>query len=85
VAAFLFGALINLYFWPFLAGSSRLGWNAASGGLVNLRHYAAFYSVTSFAWDAIGAVGNAVLVIVLARPLLGALDRAARRMNLELR
>jgi energy-coupling factor transport system substrate-specific component len=85
VAAFLFGALINLYFWPFLAGSSRVGWNAAAGGLVNLRHYAVFYSVTSLGWDAIGAVGNAILVMVLARPLLGALDRAARRMNLELR
>jgi energy-coupling factor transport system substrate-specific component len=85
VSAFLFGAVINLYFWPFLAGSSRLGWDASSGGLTNLRHYAAFYSVTSLGWDAIGAVGNVVLVVLLARPLLGAFDRAARRMNLEVR
>jgi energy-coupling factor transport system substrate-specific component len=84
-AAFMFGAVINLYFWPFLAGSSRLGWDSAAGGLTNLRHYGAFYAVTSLGWDAIGAVGNAVLVILLGRPLLGALDRAARRMNLELR
>ncbi|MEA2507700.1 MAG: energy-coupling factor transport system substrate-specific component [Actinomycetota bacterium] len=85
VAAFLFGAVINLYFWPFLAGSSRLGWHAGAGGLVNLRHYAAFYAVTSLGWDAIGAIGNVVLVLLLARPLLGAFDRAARRMNLDVR
>ena len=83
VSAFLFGAVINLYFWPFLAGSSRLGWDASSGGLTNLKHYAAFYTVTSLGWDAIGAVGNVVMVVLLARPLLGAFDRAARRMNLE--
>ena len=84
VAAFIFGAVINLYFWPFLAGSSRLGWDASAGGVTNLKHYLAFYSVTSLGWDAIGAVGNAVMVVILGRPLLGAFDRAARRMNLQL-
>jgi hypothetical protein len=28
-------------------------------------------------------VGNAALVLVLGRPLLGALDRAAKRMRLD--
>jgi energy-coupling factor transport system substrate-specific component len=83
VAAFMFGAVINLYFWPFVAGSSRIGWDAGAGSLVNLRHYAAFYAVTSLGWDVIGAIGNAGLVVLLGRPLLGAFDRAARRMNLD--
>ena len=43
-----------------------------------------YYVATSFAWDTFRAVGNAVLVLVLGRPLLGALDRAARRMRLDL-
>ena len=38
---------------------------------------------TSFAWDTFRAVGDAVLVLALGRPLLAALDRAARRMHLE--
>jgi hypothetical protein len=38
---------------------------------------------TSFAWDTFRAVGNAALVLVLGRPLLAALDRAARRMRLH--
>lgn len=83
VAAYLFGALMNLWFWPFQAGSSDLGWVPEAGALANLKHYAAFYATTSFGWDSAGAIGNAVLVIALGRPLLGSLDRAAKRMNFK--
>jgi energy-coupling factor transport system substrate-specific component len=83
-AAFVFGAIMNLWFWPFAAGSSALAWDPGAGAGENLRHYAAFYAATSAGWDVFGAVGNAVAVAVLGRPLLGALDRAARRMNFRL-
>ena len=83
-AGFLFGALMNLSFWPFVAGSSEISWSAAADPFENLRRYARFYLATSFAWDAFLAVGNTLLVVVLGRPLLGALDRAARRMCLSL-
>ena len=83
VSGFAFGALINLWFWPFAAGSSNLGWAPELGGLANLGRYGRFYAVTSLGWDAFRAVGNAALVLLLGRPLLGALDRAARRMNLR--
>jgi energy-coupling factor transport system substrate-specific component len=82
--AFAFGALMNLWFWPFGAGSASVGWAPDLGAADNLRRYATFYAATSFGWDAAGAVGNAVLAIVLGRPLLGALDRTARRMNLHM-
>ena len=84
VAAFAFGALMNLWFWPFAAGSSALGWSPDASTVTNLRHYLAFYAVTSLTWDAFGAVGNALAVAFLGRPLLAALDRAARRMRLDL-
>ena len=83
VAAYFFGALMNLWFWPFQAGSSDLGWDPAAGFVANLGSYATFYAATSLGWDTAGAIGNAVLVVSLGRALLGALDRAARRMNLE--
>ncbi|MDQ4144834.1 MAG: ECF transporter S component [Actinomycetota bacterium] len=83
LAAYFFGALMNLWFWPFQAGSSNLGWAPELGALENLRHYGAFYAATSFGWDTAGAIGNAVLVVALGRPLLGSLDRAARRMNFK--
>lgn len=83
-AAFAFGAIMNLYFWPFVAGSSEVRWVPDGGFTENLRHYATFYVLTSAAWDLFGAIGNAVLVALLGRPLLAAFDRAARRMRLEL-
>jgi energy-coupling factor transport system substrate-specific component len=81
LAAFLFGAVMNLWFWPFQAGSSALGWAPEAGAQTNLRHYLTFYLATSALWDSFGAIGNPLLVVLLGRPLLGALDRAARRMN----
>lgn len=84
VAAYLFGALMNLWFWPFQAGSSEIGWDPGAGLAGNLGNYATFYTATSFGWDTAGAIGNAVLVVSLGRPLLGALDRAARRMSFTL-
>jgi energy-coupling factor transport system substrate-specific component len=85
VTGYLFGAVMNLWSWPFLTGGSALGWEPGAGAAVNLQHYAAYYAATSLAWDTFRAVGNAVLVIALGRPLLGALDRAAIRMRLEVR
>jgi energy-coupling factor transport system substrate-specific component len=83
IAGYLFGALMNLWSWPFIAGGSVIGWDQAASVGTNVHHYVTYYAVTSLAWDTFRAVGNAALVIVLGRPLLGALDRAARRMRLH--
>jgi energy-coupling factor transport system substrate-specific component len=81
-AGFLFGAVMNLWSWPYIAGSSEVGWRPAEGAVANLEHYATYYLATSLGWDAFRAVGNVILVVVLGRPLLTALDRAAARMRL---
>lgn len=85
VVGYLYGGIMNLWSWPFVTDGSALAWDPSAGAGVNLRHYATFYAATSFAWDTFRAAGNAALVIVLGKPLLGALDRAARRMRLDLR
>jgi energy-coupling factor transport system substrate-specific component len=85
VSGYLFGLVMGLWFWPFATQGSALGWSASASPLTNLRHYLAFYAIDSFAWDTFRAVGNAVLVVVVGKPLLAALDRAARRMHLEIR
>ncbi|MGZ8630416.1 MAG: ECF transporter S component [Actinomycetota bacterium] len=84
VAGYLFGAVMNLWSWPFLTTGTAVDWDPTAGAAANLRHYLAFYAASSLAWDTFRAVGNAVLVLVLGRPLLGALDRAARRMRLDI-
>jgi energy-coupling factor transport system substrate-specific component len=85
LAGYLFGALMNLWSWPFLTAGTAVSWSPDATAAENLRHYATFYAATSFVWDTFRAVGNGLLVVVLGRPLLGALDRAARRMRLEVR
>ena len=85
VSGFAFGLVINLWFWPYTAGSSTVGWAPELGGAANALRYLKFYALTSAGWDVFRAAGNAVLVVALGRPLLGALDRAARRMDLHIR
>jgi energy-coupling factor transport system substrate-specific component len=83
LSGYLFGAVINLWSWPFVAGGSAVGWDQAASAAANLHNYATYYLSTSLAWDTFRAVGNAVLVLALGRTVLGSLDRAARRMRLN--
>ncbi len=75
---FLFGALMNLWFWPF-APPGELGWTPGSGLSATLRQYATFYLITSLAWDAVRAIGNAALIALLGRPVLKELRRFRAR------
>jgi energy-coupling factor transport system substrate-specific component len=83
VIGYLFGAVMNLWVWPFVTSGSSLSWDPAAGAAANLHHYLTYYMATSFAWDTFRAIGDAALVLALGRPLLGSLDRAARRMRLH--
>ncbi len=83
VSGYLFGAVMNLWAWPFVTRGSALGWAPALGAAENLRRYAGYYLATSLAWDTFRAVGNAVMVLAIGGPLLRTLDRAARRLRLD--
>lgn len=83
IVGFVFGAVMNLYSWPLYASGTAIDWDPEASGATNLRHYGAYYLTTSLLWDSVRAVGLALLVLVLGRPLLGSLDRAARRMHFE--
>jgi energy-coupling factor transport system substrate-specific component len=82
-SGYLYGLVMELWFWPFLTDGSALAWDPGGGVLMNVRHYLAFYVVDGLTWDTFRAVGNVVLVIAIGRPVLAALDRAARRMQLH--
>lgn len=83
VSGYLFGAVMNLWAWPFVAGGSPIGWAPELGAAENLRRYAAYYLATSLAWDSFRAVGNAAMILAVGGPLLRTLDRAARRLRLD--
>jgi energy-coupling factor transport system substrate-specific component len=75
----LYGALTNLYFWPFTVLAPDLSWVPGLSPLETLRRYGHFYLVTSLAWDTMAAAGNFLLLATLSLPLLKALERFQRR------
>ena len=81
VWGFLFGAIMNLWFWPFLRDGSQLSWQPGMGLGKTLQRYWSFYVATSFAWDAAGAFANAVIILAVGRPLMATLRRYANRLD----
>jgi len=77
-----FGALMNVWFWPF-GPPGALSWSPGMGLAETLRRYAAFYLLTSFAWDSLRAIGNAALLLALGRPVLKELRRFRARFEFE--
>lgn len=80
VWGFLFGAILNLWFWPFQRGGA-LDWEPGMSLAETLQRYWAFYVATSFAWDAAGALANAVIILTVGRQLMATLRRHAARLE----
>ncbi|MEP6798641.1 MAG: ECF transporter S component [Lapillicoccus sp.] len=88
VVAYLFGFLMNLWFWPFVTGgdvASQTGSIAYVAGaplLENLQHFAVFTLVTSTAgWDTGRAITNTVAILLVGPAVLATLRRASRRAS----
>lgn len=87
VVAYAFGLLMNLWYWPFVAGIADQG--SATAGLAfvpgaplgdNLGRFVTYTLVTSTAtWDTGRAITNAAALVVLGPSLLRVLRRASRR------
>jgi energy-coupling factor transport system substrate-specific component len=83
VGCLLYGALLNLWFWPFLTGGTTYGFVPDAGFVANLHRFVLFDLTTSLGFDIPRAVTNAVLILVLGRPVLGALRRVAKRASFD--
>lgn len=81
VWGFVFGAIMNLWFWPFAIADGPLSWRPGLSTAETAGHYWSFYVATSFAWDAAGAVANAVIIAVVGWPILRSLRRFASRLD----
>jgi energy-coupling factor transport system substrate-specific component len=80
VACLAYGALLNLWFWPFGAGTTTaFSYLPGAGALTNLHRFVLFDLTTSLGFDIPRAVTNAVLILVLGAPVLAGLRRATRR------
>lgn len=83
VWAVLFGAITNLWFWPFWAGGPDVTYAPGIGVGEALRRYWNFYLLTSLGWDLVRAICNAIVLAVLGGPLLRALLRFKDRFTWE--
>ena len=77
---FVYGAIMNLWFWPFARGGS-LDWDPSLGLVDTLRRYWSFYVATSLGWDAAAALTNAVIILLAGATLLRTLRRFAHRLE----
>jgi energy-coupling factor transport system substrate-specific component len=78
---FVYGAILNLWFWPFQVDGGALSYapNLSTGE--TLHRYYSFYVASSFAWDAAGALANAILIVLTGRAVLRSLRRFAGRLD----
>jgi len=81
VWGFLYGAILNLWFWPYAIDEGSLSWSPGLGLVETLQRYWSFYVVTSLGWDAAGALANAALIVVTGATVLPSLRRSASRLR----
>jgi energy-coupling factor transport system substrate-specific component len=79
--AFVYGAILNLWFWPFQVDGGALSYSPNLSTGETLHRYWSFYVASSFAWDAAGALANAILIILTGRAVLRSLRRFAGRLD----
>ena len=82
-SSLLFGALMDLQLWPWIASTNtQLGFIAGAPLIENLSRYLTFHIATAMAWDIPRAITTAVLIGLSAKALLASLSRASIRMGL---
>jgi energy-coupling factor transport system substrate-specific component len=76
-AAYLFGLVMNLWFWPIAVGpDTSISLDEGGSFAENLTRFLVFsLSTSTLTWDTVRAIVTAVGIVLLARPLLGAIRR----------
>jgi energy-coupling factor transport system substrate-specific component len=81
----LFGALMNLWFWPFVGGPAAPPgsgyWEAGLSVGQGFGRFLTFYVATSLVWDLARLAGTAGMLLLFGRPTLRTLRRFARRFT----
>lgn len=77
----LYGAIMNLWFWPFAVGPAQMHWTPGIDVWETGQRYLVFYVVTSLVWDLARAGGNLLLVAIAGPALLRVLRRFRRRFT----
>jgi len=81
----LYGLIMNLWFWPFLAGTAGQSWLSSAGLMENLQRYSAYYLATSVVWDVTRSIGNILITLSLTKPVLKIIQRFQVRFSFTIR
>lgn len=85
ITAFIFGILMDLQLWPWIASpQTSIAYLPGGGVQENVQRFIVFHFATALAWDLPRAIFNALLILTLGRPILNALRRAIKRGNVTL-
>ena len=80
LASLGYGLMMNMSWWPFqLGGDTALSFVAGADPATNLHRFLLYSLATSLGWDVGRAITTAVGVVVVGRPVLAVLRRAASR------
>lgn len=80
----LFGAITNLWSWPFFSAGPDIAYDPSLDAAETLRRYWNYYLLTSFGWDLVRSICNAVVLLMVGGPLLRALVRFRERFSFQL-
>ena len=82
----VFGAIMDLWFWPYLFDPGQLErqWQPGYELWTTVAHFAVFYVATSLWWDLGRAAGNLLLIALFGPPILRLLRRFKKRFHFEL-
>ncbi|WP_322817731.1 ECF transporter S component [Tepidiforma sp.] len=79
----LYGAITNLWAWPWLVAGPDIAYEPGAGALETLRRYWNYYLLTSLGWDLFRTICNAVVLAAVGGPILRALLRFRERFAFE--
>jgi energy-coupling factor transport system substrate-specific component len=81
ISAYVYGFLLNLWFWPFTAGSAtKLSFLPGAAVLTNLHRFVVFcFATSAIGWDTGRAITNVVAIVAVGPTVLITLRRSARR------
>lgn len=80
---FVYGAIMNLWEWPFQIGDPAISFRAGVTLLQAIQRYAAYYALTSLWWDFFGAAGNVILMALFGRATLNLLRRFEKKLHVS--
>ena len=79
----LYGMIMNLWFWPFLGAGAGQTFTQTVSAIENLQRYGAYYLATSVIWDLSRAMGNVLIISIMAKPILKIFQRFKLRFSFE--